>query len=420
MPRLPRVAWIILAGDTLSAAGTGLTLPFLLVYFSRVRGIDLALAGFAVSMIGFASLVGNPTGGALADRIGPRLALMAGTFVSAAGVGGVAFVREPWHAFAAAAAVGLGAAIAWPARDAFLATAVTPEQRSSVFGVRHATFNAGLGIGGIAAALLVDLSSPRTFEFIYLADAVTFLLFAVVLLFVRDPQRAGAGDRTEAKGGYLRLFRDGVFLRIWVLSAILVTVGYGQYTSFFPAYATGEGGLSAGALAAVVAANTVTVVLAQLVTLRLIEGHRRTRGIALMAALWAVTWGLTYLTGRTLSGTIAVASFAVAMIIFAIGETLLSPTIPALVNDLAPDDARGRYNGANTLAWTTGFIIGPILAGLFLEARLAGALTATLVGGCVVAGLVALRLERHLEGSINRVPVPEVPEHGSKSTLEAP
>ena len=391
-----------------SAIGTGLTLPFLLVYYSRVRGIDLSVAGFAVSMIGFASLVGNPTGGALADRIGPRKTLLLGTLVSAVGAAGIAFVRDPWHAFAAAAAVGLGAAIAWPARDAFLAVAVAPEQRSSVFGVRHASFNAGLGIGGLAAAMIVDLSTASTFELIFIADAVTYVAFAVLLFFIRDPRgHPEAAIPDTPRGGYLSLFRDRVFIRIWLLSAVLITVGYGQFTSFFPAYATGEGDLSAGSLAAVVAANTITVVLAQLVTLRLIEGHRRTRGIALMAMLWAATWLITFATGRFLSGSTAIALFAMAMIVFAVGETLLSPTIPPLVNDLAPDDARGRYNGATTLAWTTGFILGPILAGLFLEGGNAGALVALLVGGCAVAAALALDLERHLEGKVNLVPVAE-------------
>ena len=408
VPRLPREAWVVLGGDMVSAIGTGLTLPFLLVYYSRVRGIDIGVAGFAVSMIGFASLVGNPTGGALADRIGPRKALILGTIVSAVGAVGIAFVRDPWHAFAAAAAVGFGAAVAWPARDAFLAVAVTPEQRSSVFGVRHASFNAGLGIGGLVAAMIVDLSSAATFERIFIADAVTFVAFAVLLFFIRDPrggQEAVPSDVT--RGSYFRLFRDRVFIRIWVLSAVLITVGYGQFTAFFPAYVTGEGGLSAGSLAVIVAANTITVVLAQLVTLRVMEGHRRTRGIALMAVLWAATWVITLATGRLLSGGAAVAVFAVAMIVFAVGETLLSPTIPPLVNDLAPDDARGRYNGATTLAWTTGFILGPILAGLFLEAGRAGVLVAVLVGGCAVAAALAWDLERHLEAKVNLVPVAE-------------
>ena len=42
--------------------------------------------------------------------------------------------------------------------------------------------------------------------------------------------------------------------------------------------------------------------------------------------------------------------FAAANVAFALGETLVSPTLPAIVNDLAPDSLRGRYNGAYVLA----------------------------------------------------------------------
>jgi hypothetical protein len=42
------------------------------------------------------------------------------------------------------------------------------------------------------------------------------------------------------------------------------------------------------------------------------------------------------------------------MVIFAVGETMLSPTLPAIINDLAPPQAAGRYNGLGTLAFTVG------------------------------------------------------------------
>ncbi|MDP9250616.1 MAG: hypothetical protein M3O78_04525 [Chloroflexota bacterium] len=62
VPRLPRDAWVVLGGDTLSAVGSGLTLPFLLVYLSRIRDIDLVTAGLAVSTVALAGFAGNPFG----------------------------------------------------------------------------------------------------------------------------------------------------------------------------------------------------------------------------------------------------------------------------------------------------------------------------------------------------------------------
>ena len=113
-----------------------------------------------------------------------------------------------------------------------------------------------------------------------------------------------------------------------------------------PAYARSVGEISTQGLGFAFAANTLVIVLLQLVVLQRIEGHRRTRVIAVMAAVWAVSWlllGATGLVSGTWGATMLVAACAS---VFAFGETLLQPTVPALVNDLAPDHLRGRYNAA--------------------------------------------------------------------------
>ena len=99
------------------------------------------------------------------------------------------------------------------------------------------------------------------------------------------------------------------------------------------------------------------IVVLQLIVLRRIEGRRRTRVIALMGAVWAVSWvllGATGLVSGTWAATLLVAACAS---VFAFGETLLQPTIPALVNDLAPDHLRGRYNAASSAAFQLAQII---------------------------------------------------------------
>ena len=96
----------MLSGDLLSAIGTGLSLPFFIVYLHRVRGIDLAVAGLIVAAGPFASLAGNPISGVLVDRIGARRTVLVGLVVAAAGAASIAFVTEPWQGFAAAGTTG--------------------------------------------------------------------------------------------------------------------------------------------------------------------------------------------------------------------------------------------------------------------------------------------------------------------------
>ena len=400
VPRLPREAWVVIGGDTLSAVGSGLTLPFLLVYLSRIRDIDLATAGLAVSTVALAGFAGNPFGGWLTDRLGSKASLVCGLAVAAAGAFLIAGVRSPWQAFVAVSVAGFGAAVVVPCQDSLLAVVVEPPDRSAVFALRNATLNAGYGIGAILASLIADLGSSASFVLLYVVDGLTFLAFIPVLWLLLPtagarPHRVPRPSPDQARPGYAVVLRDRTFMRTWALIALLVGAGFSQTLAAFPAFATGEGGISAAALGVCFAVNTCVVVLAQLPVLRLMEGHRRTTGIVIACGLWAGAWSLTFLAGQS-AGVSAVVGLCLALGVFGIGETFLAPSQAALVNDLAPDDLRGRYNGLYTLAWTTGFLVGPAVAASALAAGRAGALFAGLVVACGIAALGAVRLRVHL------------------------
>ena len=128
-----------------------MSMPFMLVYLTQVRGIDMTVAGLVLSTVALASFIGNPLGGWLSDHLGPRTVLLSGLLCAGAGAATFAWAAQPAVGFLAAALLGLGNSIAWPAFDALLATVVTPEQRSGAFAVRHATLNAGIAVGAVVA-----------------------------------------------------------------------------------------------------------------------------------------------------------------------------------------------------------------------------------------------------------------------------
>ena len=369
-------------------------MSFLVIYLHQVGGVGLGVATLAVSALAIAGLAGNPAAGSLADRWGARNALAIGLVVSALGAGSMAAVRDAWQGFAAAGIVGFGAAMIWPAQDALLGSLVTAERRPRLYAVRYATMNAALGIGALGAAAIVDAGGAHTLGVVYLVDAASFLAYVPILL-LGVPPRAMAKEpvaEREAGGGYGAIVRDRRFVRLWLFTALIVGVGFAQVDSAFPAFATRAGGIGASGVAIAFAANTITIVAAQLLVLRLSEGHRRISLVAAACACFALTWGLTLAAGSAVLGPGAVVGFAGAMVVFAIGEMLLSPTLPAIVNDLAPESLRGRYNGLYTLAWTTGFATGPALAGPPLASGHATALFVGLIAGCAIAALAATRL----------------------------
>ena len=84
------------------------------------------------------------------------------------------------------------------------------------------------------------------------------------------------------------------------------------------------------------------------------------------------------------------------MAVFAFGETLMQPTIPAISNDLAADHTRGRYNAINAAAFQGGAILGPIAAGLLLDHGRADVYIGGMVLGCLSICFMAMALERRI------------------------
>jgi MFS family permease len=392
--------WVLLGGETLAAIGNGLTLPFLLVYLVRVRGIEVEVAGLALASLAVAGLVGNPLGGSLSDRIGARRTMVGGLVLVSVGALALVLVREAWHALAAAGVLGFGAAVVWPSQDALLAGLAGPGLRSAAFSIRYATMNLGMGLGSVGGAVIADVSSPRSFEVLFGLQAVGTLLYAAIAARLPDP---GSDDAAAAAVvGWRSLLTDRALYGLLPLVTLLFAAGYAQYYAAFPAYATGPGGLGVSALGVAFAANTFTIVAAQLVVFKLVAGWRRSRGLAVVGAIWASAWLVALGAGMRGGDVAGAAMFAFAMALFGLGETVLAPCLGPLVNDLAPDELRGRYNGASALASTAGFIIGPAVAGAALGAGHGGTLVWGLAVACALAVPGALRLERRLPTHANR------------------
>jgi MFS family permease len=69
---------------------------------------------------------------------------------------------------------------------------------------------------------------------------------------------------------------------------------------------------------------------------------------------------------------------------------------PALVNGLAPEHLRGRYNALASMTWTISMVVGPATAGLLLGNGLPGVWVALTVGGTAVAAVGFVLLGRSL------------------------
>jgi MFS family permease len=394
----------LVAGNTLSAIGTGFTLPFLQIYLTRVRGFPTETAALAIAGLGVVGLLTVPLMGALTDRLGPWRVLAGAVALEAAGTAGIAFVTRPWHAFATLAVLGAGHAASWPAQSALVAALVPPEHRPRVYAVQFALLNLGIGLGGAVSGLLVDVTRPLSFQVLYVADAASFLVYAAVLFTIRHVSAPPPPpEEGTAPGGYRDILRDRVFLRVCLITLLLSTAGYGQFNVGLPEFMSNVAHVSTRVIGFAYAANTAVIVAAQLVVQRRLRGHRRSSALAAVALVWAVSW--LVLGSAALAGGLLLPAAAVVggLALFGFGETLWAPTGSTLVNDIAPPHLRGRYNALSSLTWQASSVIGPVVAGQLLGAGRPGLFIGTLVGVLGLVAVLAARLDRHLTPAQNGV-----------------
>ena len=392
---LPREGRYLLAVVAFQFIGTGLVLPFWVVYLHEIRGFGLDSVGLLMGLLSAAGFLVVGPGGALIDRVGPRRTMLASLVMSCVGELVMAFATTLPAAVVGLSLVGASFGLSWPSSQSLVASIVPSPIRQRYFGMNFALLNLGIGIGGVAGGLVADVHRPLTFQLMYVVESASYVPAMVLLLgplrHAGGPVRRPAHVGPAAPVGYLSLLRRPAVLSLTLLSFATAFVGYAQLNAGMPAYARAVSEVSTRGLGWAFAANTLVIVALQLVVLRRIEGRRRTRVVVVMSLLWAAAWLLlagSSLVPGTVGATLLVTGCAS---VFALGETLMQPSLPAMVNDMAPDHLRGRYNAVTSVGFQAASVAGPPVAGFLVGRGLGSVWIGLLMGGLVLVAVISLR-----------------------------
>lgn len=385
--RLDPVVRRYLLSLALSRFGTGLTLPFTLILLHEVRGIALPTVGLLLAVPGVVGLLAVPLSGALVDRVGPRAVLRGCLLLQAAGTAMTAVAHTPAQALPAVLVTGVGLGPSFPAGNALLADLVTrPDQHQRAYTVQFTVINAAISVGTLVGSVVVDVHRAATFVLLYLTCALTCVL--QVVLLPAGPHRPEREPDAEVPS-YGAVWADPVFRRLCLVWFLLAMTGYAALDSGLPAYARVEGGVSPATIALSYTVNTVLIVSLQLPVLRRVAHWRRTRSLGVAAVLVALAWGL--LGVHPSPGVVLV--FAA---VFGLGEVFQSPAMQPLLNAVATDPLRGRYNALGGMMFTLAFVLSPALSGLLIGNGLGRVWIAGLCVGALGAPLLLLDLRRRL------------------------
>ena len=390
----------------LNALGNGLTLSLFIVYLTQVRDIPVAKATVLLSWMAVVGMAASPLVGTLTDRLGPRRLLMGCTLAMAAAVSSYSLIHSLRDAFIFCTLGALAGSGLWGPNSTMLAQMVAPEMRQRAFGLSFMLLNLGIGLGGLISATIVSIENPRSFELLYRLDALSFIAVFIVQLTLRghglpSPKLAeAAGAAVVPERGWGHVVRDRILWRYMTVALLLMVCGYGSVDVGLSYFVTVEIGLPVGNIGIILFANTISIVLAQVFVLNRIQGRSRTRLLAGVGLLWALSWSVNG-SAFLAKSTLALILLCLGQVLFAIGETVWAPVAPAIVNDLAPDDVRGRYNAVQSLLWTFAGTLSPLVAGIFLQRGAGLPWVSCIVLGCLVAAVAALDLRRRISAVVD-------------------
>jgi len=357
----PRAFWVYNLIVFIDRLGGFMLYPFFALYLTKKFDIGMSTVGLLFAVFSISGMVGSALGGALTDRMGRKVVIVASLILSSLSALGMGFAPTLGIFIAVVVLVGTLSSIGHPAHEAVVADLLPPEKRAEGYGIIRVVFNIAVIIAPPIAGLLI----ANSYLTLFIVDAVISLVSATIVIFALPETKAQTAAHTKPEtmqqtfAGYGRVFKDTPFIA-FIGVTVMMTLVYMNMNSTLGVYMRDQHGLPEINFGALLSLNAVIVVLLQFWVARRLEKYKP---MLMMAA-----GSLLYAIGFAMYGFVSgIALFAVAMIIITIGEMIVSPFQQSVVANFAPEAMRGRYMAVSGLSWSVAFTIGPYFAGLILD-----------------------------------------------------
>lgn len=363
---------------------------FLSMYLVSDMHVSAGVAGTIVSMYGFGGIFGCLYGGALSDRFGRPAMIVIGNLGSAAMLVLLAFIGNPWIMAIVLLAYGAISSMPTPAVAAYVSDVVPFRKQKRAYSLQTWAANFGFAIGPIIANQLVKIS----YALMFYAEAAV-LVFATILMIVffkevglgKRPRGevapARASQSAESAAGnavehavkqtgesqrpqrfsvwrsYRRACADGALMSMVVLM-FLYTLAYYQIVSGLPISMT-QIGLGTDEYSSLLTINGGLLCLLQIPAIGLFQRMSNTRVLVLGMSITAVGYAFQI-------GANSWVAFAIATVLWTLGELGTFPIAATTVANIAPKDVRGTYQGLYNLVWSLSNAFSPLVGGWILNA----------------------------------------------------
>ena len=364
-----------MAASFVAVAARMSLVQFLGIYFVHRAGIDITMVGLAFLCESLARGLLAPVFGALSDRLGRRVLLIASSLCTALILPAFLLITGPASLLVWSLALGTVGAINIPVSSALLLDLAPADRRQSVLALNYAAMSVAYTLGVVPAGYIAQ----QGYGLLAATSAAGYVLVALLYLVAlrgQLPLEKGAPDAGIARNT-LAAFLDRRFA-LFAAIAFVFPLSMGMLVTVSPLYGA-EVGLGEGYIGLVLGANSVLVAVLALPVATRIEAKGPFRWLGAAAAIVAVALACYAVVPG------AAVAFLVGTVVYSFGEVIFSSAVPAAVARLAPPGRRGAYQGSWALVSSLSLGSALVLSGLI--SKVAGWDAAWL--GCAALTLIA-------------------------------
>ena len=362
--------WLLILNITFNLV-MGFILPVNTIFIHKNLHESLVTAGFALMVYSAFMMIGNALGGVMFDRFSKRGTLYIGYGISIISLLGMS-VHHVWPTYAIMLfTLGFGMGLVYTAVNAY--TAFIAEQMTGnsrvIFNNMYLAANIGIAIGSTAVGFIFKWSIFLTFfipMLLFVISAVILMLKANVLDHVReqDDEDIKRYESSEVKDPRIEIGVNRFRLNIFVICAsiFIVWLGYSQWDSNLSAYMLDQG-YTTREYGLVFTVNAASLLIIQPVMNRVVS--KVFKLLKYQIFLGTIIMGLSFLL---LPGAKTYLAFIISMLVLTVGESMVFPTIPALLSKMSTNRNRGTFQSFYSIFGSLGRAIGPYAGSLIITA----------------------------------------------------
>ncbi|GCE29832.1 MFS transporter [Dictyobacter alpinus] len=377
----------------LDALGTGLYLPFSLLYFQKIAGLALPAIGVTLTLATVLTLPMNPITGTLVDRFGGKPLVVASQILQAIGFLGYLIVHSIPLFFGTTLLVAAGNRVFYASCTALIAEVADITERDRWYGFVGATQSVGTMAGGLLAGFIVTLGGDSGYRVLILANVFSFGLSAISLCWHKTSRKPRPDTETTRLGGYRAVLADRPFLVliacnvVFALCPFLLSIG-------LPLYLTETLHTSNVVIGVLFAFGSLLTICIQTLVVRFFEAYRRTRALAVASLLWVIGC-ILFAIAPLLTHALLIPYIFGTFALYTLAGLIAGPITIALAVARSPLHLQGRYVAVHQFSWAIAAAIAPIMFTFFFAYGPAWPWV-VLSGFALVTGVLVDRLESQL------------------------